>query len=290
MKKENFANNLRALRKMNHETGDDLGLLLGYSKKNISKWENNESMPDYQTLTIIAKHYRVTLDDLIYGDYEQFLGYKTNFNDLFIFLIKMLNFEIKTDENDVVFNEAYDNMISIFFDNKLDIDFFKSKVEKILNDFEKAFETSGNYNAIINKVATIYLFSGIVQGRFLNKNLFTQVDSEEIEWSLFLHVGARDENSIINQSPLEVAMKGLVQHFEGYLLDAIYKLQSNKETTDLGNYYNCLRYLLNFVDNNNLVEENATIGVNLLVDEYKKDNKYVLKFVECIAEMMGIQL
>lgn len=63
--KRNFAKNLIALRKSKNWNQAQLGEQIHYSYKNISKWENEESIPDIDVLTIIAETFNVKVDDLI---------------------------------------------------------------------------------------------------------------------------------------------------------------------------------------------------------------------------------
>jgi len=63
-----FAQNLRALRKARGMTQKDLGMLIGKSSRVISYYENEESgstIPDVDTLKLLAKHFNVSVDDLI---------------------------------------------------------------------------------------------------------------------------------------------------------------------------------------------------------------------------------
>ena len=70
--KKIIATNLVELRKMKKYTQQDVGNILGYSDKAISKWERGESLPDIDVLYQIADMYEVTLDFLTHeGSYEE---------------------------------------------------------------------------------------------------------------------------------------------------------------------------------------------------------------------------
>ena len=70
--KKIIATNLVDLRKMKKYTQQDVGNILGYSDKAISKWERGESLPDIDVLYQIADMYEVTLDFLTHeGSYEE---------------------------------------------------------------------------------------------------------------------------------------------------------------------------------------------------------------------------
>ena len=63
--KENIANNIAELRKLNKMTQQDLAEKLNYTDKAISKWERGESTPDVESLSAIAKMFNLTVDDLL---------------------------------------------------------------------------------------------------------------------------------------------------------------------------------------------------------------------------------
>lgn len=63
--------NLAELRKRKKYTQLDLGNILQYSDKTISKWEKGDSLPDIEVLYNICNMYGVTLDYLTHeGNYE----------------------------------------------------------------------------------------------------------------------------------------------------------------------------------------------------------------------------
>lgn len=63
--KRNFAKNVRELRISRGLNQIQLGEELHYTSKAISKWENEDVLPDIVTLQMIAEFFNVTVDDLI---------------------------------------------------------------------------------------------------------------------------------------------------------------------------------------------------------------------------------
>lgn len=68
--KENLCNNLIYFRKKNKLTQLQLSEKLGYSNKNISKWENGEIVPDIFMLNKLALIYGITVDEFLNGEKE----------------------------------------------------------------------------------------------------------------------------------------------------------------------------------------------------------------------------
>ena len=63
--RQNFANNLLALRKSRGLSQAQLAKELNYTDKAVSKWEKNETIPDIASLSAIAEYFDITVDDLI---------------------------------------------------------------------------------------------------------------------------------------------------------------------------------------------------------------------------------
>ena len=61
--KKIIAKNLVAYRKQAHFTQAELAEKLGYSDKNVSKWERAEGVPDVLVLHQLAEMYNVTVND-----------------------------------------------------------------------------------------------------------------------------------------------------------------------------------------------------------------------------------
>ena len=60
-----IAANIRRLRMEHNETQQELGEFLGYGATTISNYESGYRLPDVETFIAIAKHYEVSLDQLI---------------------------------------------------------------------------------------------------------------------------------------------------------------------------------------------------------------------------------
>lgn len=75
--KKLIGKNLAELRRLKKYTQVDLGDILGYSDKAISKWEKGESLPGIDVLYTLCELYGITLDYLVHeGTYEEKKMYK----------------------------------------------------------------------------------------------------------------------------------------------------------------------------------------------------------------------
>ena len=66
----NFGEKLKSLRIKNELSQEKLAEKLNVSRQAITKWENQNGMPDIENLKSIARIFDVTIDSLIYDEEE----------------------------------------------------------------------------------------------------------------------------------------------------------------------------------------------------------------------------
>ena len=62
--------NIRGLRKTFGESITDLALAIGVGNTAVSNYELGDRIPDRNVLKRIAKHYHITENELVHGDYS----------------------------------------------------------------------------------------------------------------------------------------------------------------------------------------------------------------------------
>ena len=89
-----IGNFLQHLRKKKGITQQELADVYNISNKTVSKWERGESIPEINTLLLIAKFYDVTVDEILNGKYANkdsnnisISTTKSNEKNLLIFLL-----------------------------------------------------------------------------------------------------------------------------------------------------------------------------------------------------------
>lgn len=63
--------NIKYLRKLNKESQEKLGKIINKKDSTIGNYEKGIRNPDYIDLYFIAKHYNVSVDDLIKKDFRK---------------------------------------------------------------------------------------------------------------------------------------------------------------------------------------------------------------------------
>lgn len=64
----NFAYNIRYLRKLNHLNQTQLAQIVGKSKKTVSAWENNSRTPLVEDVYVLAKYFNLDMETLYFGE------------------------------------------------------------------------------------------------------------------------------------------------------------------------------------------------------------------------------
>lgn len=59
---------LRELRKAKNITQEQLAETLGVSNRSVSRWENGNTLPDFDLLLELAKYYQVGVDEILNGE------------------------------------------------------------------------------------------------------------------------------------------------------------------------------------------------------------------------------
>lgn len=171
-----FSTNLRILRKNNDMSQEDLADVLQYSFRNISKWENGQSIPQYDILLEISKLFNISVDELMEVDLS-----KKNINKYKSDLLqnKNLNIDFQRELYKFLYedNSIIKKRVILFYEDKLVFDNYdfpqkyliilkkeKSSFEKIryiLNSVLKQLQLNGylifyELNVIDNCLEIIY--------------------------------------------------------------------------------------------------------------------------------------
>lgn len=262
--------NIRALREAFGETQVQLAKAVGLKDgKSISNYEVGERTPERDILLEIAKHYRITENELIYGD---FTGIKI-ISDIPITdkeyqkysLEKMLPI-VKSEKalKNVDFREAYEihkRMCASLSDNGT-IQTETDTLDRCINLYEKA-RKQGVVEAAANSLWWIMLFGFVVS--FVSPKLLEMHDSDSLTLDAFLKEGfLRSLSSDSEKKQWELERLEYVKDNLQEVLLNIYILKENKEYTELADFYIALGYLLGFNIGDKSEELCAAIGIEMM--------------------------
>ena len=282
-----LSKNIKSLRKYTGETQEDLAYSIGLdSKSAVANWESGANKPSPDNLKEIAAHYRVTVDQLLEDDFDtdfsmlEFLNnaidennYDLNYSFVCLFPIVSLKGE----------EELYPRLIEAKSFYKKFQDCTANGNEKSIDYLLKAIEIYGEIeetsNCISAKANVLSLWF------FFLLMLKSGMEFEGIEDILEVqnkHKRKKEIKRVISENYLGKSIESLEKLrtfvYEDYykdLLEFIMELKGDKRLFQLGDYYYCLLYLFDLVDNELGTAVNTQIGSALLSDLSLMKNRLV---------------
>lgn len=293
-----LSKNIKSLRKLMGETQEELAYSIDLdSKSAVANWESGANKPSPENLKKIAAHYRVTVEQLLDGDFS------TDFS-----LLKFLN-KISEDETD----DLLVSMISLFpiivFKDEEELyprlvdarELHKQFLERLVNEDDSFYdyllktmevyeEIIKNSNCISAKANSFGLFFFLILLVKMNIELEGIDDAFEIK-------NKNRRNKEIKRFISEVLLSRSIncsdtlnsimfENYYEYLLEEIKVLKGYKRLFELGDYYYCLFYLFELVDNELGTAVNTQIGLALLSDLSIMKNRFI-KRIEKFYRIVG---
>lgn len=293
-----LSKNIKSLRKLMGETQEELAYSIDLdSKSAVANWESGANKPSPENLKKIAAHYRVTVEQLLEGDFS------TDFS-----LLKFLN-KISEDETD----DLLVSMISLFpiivFKDEEELyprlvdarELHKQFLERLVNEDDSFYdyllktmevyeEIIKNSNCISAKANSFGLFFFLILLVKMNIELEGIDDAFEIK-------NKNRRNKEIKRFISEVLLSRSIncsdtlnsimfENYYEYLLEEIKVLKGYKRLFELGDYYYCLFYLFELVDNELGTAVNTQIGLALLSDLSIMKNRFI-KRIEKFYRIVG---
>ena len=293
-----LSKNIKSLRKYMGETQEELAYSIGLdSKSAVANWESGANKPSPDNLKKIAAHYRVTVDQLLEDDLsidftliESINHYSEDGNDeLTNSLVCLFPIMVFKDEE-----ELYPRLVDAkelhkqFIERLVNQD--DSFYDYLLKTMEVYDEIIKNSNSISAKANSFSLFLFFILLIKINVELEGIEDALEIK-------NKNRRNKEIKRFISEVLLSHSIhrsntlnsivsENYYKYLLEEIKVLKGYKRLFQLGDYYYCLLYLFDLVDNELGTAVNRQIGLALLSDLSLMKNRFV-KRIEKFYRILG---
>lgn len=281
--------NIRGLRKGYGETQLALATAIGVGVSTISSYELGERVPERDILLKIAKHYRITENELLNSNFANFADLKSvlklpindkEYNkDMFGKMLPLIctNKALKN----LHFKEAYSihqEMCKLIIDEvELDTD----KIERCMKLYDTARE-EGTIEGAANYLWWLFFFAFIFT--FLTPQMVENIAGKknatvkDILQNGFLPSFDDEPTDRETQKFLETR-KNFIEENEVSIIVNIYLLKHNKEYQDLGDYYLALYYKLDIVSNSLSSEMNSAVGDEMMLAFSWMGNSYAKSFV-----------
>ncbi len=269
--------NIQRLRIIHGDTLASLGNAIGFEKSTIKGYENGSRKPDPDTVKAIANYYGKTVDELMHTDMTSLekidMQQISLTSTLETFKKIMPLFYTEEVMNNASFKKGYDLSIEILNAFEKGETLRGTIITDVTELFLQASTETEAPEAIANLVWSIFVWwSQIFDAKEMlalqNKLLSKRIDILELS------------REIKNVSPeVENKRKGFISDIDELLCESIKSLKSEKNWSDLGDYYLALRYTNGLIDTTLSAEMNVTIGIQLMIAYAQLDNKYAKTFL-----------
>lgn len=257
--------NIRALRKAFGETGEELGDYIGVTKGAISNYENGEREQNRDILEGIAKHYMISVENLLYYDYSDMNKITINGKLFWERLDTILPiFYSEYSLENIHFKRAYKNQERLYEEfREGNMNNINRLYEICLTEYEKAFEEKKTNETVANILSIIFLLSFGVQvlvSMHENKNtVIMKILTRDYGSGLIEDIESISEDEI-DEMKKSLQDPELLKSIDEYIKN----LRCYAEWSDLAYYYLALKYVFNINDNDVKRERNNTIGFEML--------------------------
>lgn len=281
--------NIRSLRVAYGESQEKLGEAIGTGKSTISMYESGEREPSKGTLSDIAKHYLISVDELIYSDFSDMD--KIISVDSYIILdnIEVILPIMSSEEarQNVHFRKAIKKHKELYMqlrNHGLD---YLDEINISLKEYIKAYYEKAGPEAVANIIAISYLLM------FFIKSAMILIEDRPVKPAVLRMLSEKDrevKEFMENPDPeFEKSAKkadGLMRELgsEDFLAELKYILKQSPRLSDLCDYYLGLQYCWNLVDNDLTASFNRRIGIEMLITFDSVGNAYAADFLDIFMD------
>lgn len=267
----NVGKNIRSLRNAYRQSLLDLALDIGVGVSAISQYENGKRIPERDILIRIAKHFKITENELLYGDYS-------NLKDLTSAPVNNKAYDIATidkmlpilrseeAEQNADFAKAYALHLKLYGYLMQNAAVDDAQVNACITLYETASK-NGVREATANILWWTMLF-GLVFS-YINPRLIACIESlrgkettmKELTGTYLYSPEDEEDESYIE---IQKERAAFIKANEVDLLVNIALLKNSEKYGALGDYYLALCYMLSLRNNDISPEMNSSIGYEMM--------------------------
>lgn len=276
--------NIRSLRVAYGETQEQLGEAIGnFAKNAISYYETGDRQPSKETLRAIAKHYTVSVEELLHSDFTS-IGKITVDKDAFGKNIDIILPIVSSDRamQNKSFKKAFEAQEAFYGQlHLLSLDGIENMDVWHDGYMTAAKDDDIKAEATANLIALWYLWMMLLK---------TPLAVMNNQPAALGQVVAKDETArktIENVDPsFETDVKAILSELDDHemeeeISEMLTTIKRSKEWSDLADYYLALQYVWNLVDNDLDWGFNQRIGVEMMWAFVSVKNTYATQFLKC---------
>lgn len=276
--------NIHDLRVAYGETLEDLAFGIGLNSPSaITNYEKGTRIPKREYLRRIAARYRVTVDELINGDFS-----KWNFTSLPLGDKKMIQAMNETmlpivysdaALEDELFVKGYTMHIEIYKKINAGNEYKEEEYLSCMEAYDKSLETNSTPESAANKIWwLLFLGFGIGMNEMMVEGIKALKENKIDTVGFLQHYWVRDfDDEMINEQNIErkIFLENIDEEFT-FLLNL---LNQSPVWTSLAEYYSALRYVLCVVNNHKSDDANREIGIEMMCSIANMGNLYAHNFI-----------
>ena len=283
--------NIKCLREASNETLDDLVAAIGInSSGTLSCYESGTKKPSRDTLVNIAKHFFVTEDELVFGDFSYLSSLcMTDFpvtdGKAVVSLIETL-LPCVTSESAMecwFFRIGYklhrEILRELTYGAPLNHEFVQRCIQCYdIADRNGIVEAAANrlwwllFDGMMIRGVTPYLINNITHLKLNQLNLEEYIKNHYL-WKI-------EDNDDEDAQNIAKARADYIKEVAPEYACLLKKLKHSQDYSDLADYYSALRYFYGLVDNGLTYELNSVVGKQMLFSLEMFGNKYVERFYD----------
>ena len=286
-----LADNIRLLRNASGETQEELGAILNLEKNTISSYECGKREPNKATISNIAMHYMISVEELLFSDlsYLERLSYDTNaFGKNIGVILPMVSSEAAIENKH--FKKAYDCQCALynsFRQNKINE---LSRIDFCMEEYSLAYENANiSPESAANMLALIYLTQLLKTVPHLIENrsapLLLMMSQDPAIKKAIESTDETNHDSMVKEIKFAECFSD-PNFYE--LLDTLKtEVKKSKDWSDLADYYIALQYLWNLEKNDMDSAFNRRVGLEMLSALISVGNTYAEQYAMFVADATG---
>lgn len=298
---DRLSNNIKSLRKSMGETQEDLAYSLDLNSKSaIANWESGENRPSPENLKKIADHYKVTVDQLLEMDLDFHFSFPKHINAClendnnklmhsFLCLFPIVTVKKEQELYPILIDaQNFHKQLLVCLNNNDENYYYY--FEKAMKLYEEVDEKNDSISAKANMLSILLLFLCLIFGCMEFEGAFEllEIKNQTLRRKAIRRFITEDYLS----SSFKIADRlnqEFGEHFYKDIMETIKELKGDNKLFELGDYYHCLLYIFDIVDNDLNTAINRQIGSALLSDLELMKNKYIRRFRYFAREIIKVQ-
>lgn len=277
MEENILGKNIKYMRNLYGETGDELGCTLKVTKSAIADYESGRRKPDPEILKKICNKYRKTVDEMLnvkLYELEEFDSSRiVDYVGMFEAVSRILPL---IESKEAYENDNFSKGMTIIKEmlNMKDVD---------ISDGIKYFAEASDMDISEASANTLYCIFLLWMGQctdFASQQKFqSRLVSKQVDWKELIYETQKKQKKLVNERIV------FIDNFDVVINILIKKLKRTEQWAPLGDYYLALRYVLGMINTGESDAMNQAVGIQMIKSFAQIGNKYALDFIDACSTM-----